>query len=71
MTMYRDSEVNNIIDAILWECYQKGIDPRALLQNVLKKCKKGGSVMRIDFWPILQAFFEHDLAMDVVKLFSK
>ena len=41
MTMYRDSEVDNIIDAILWECYQKGVDPRALLQNVLKNVRKG------------------------------
>lgn len=41
MTMYRDSEVNNIVDTILWECYQKGIDPRALLQNVLKNVRKG------------------------------
>lgn len=41
MNMYRDSEVNNIVDAILWECYQKGIDPRALLQNVLNNVRKG------------------------------
>ena len=42
MTMYRDSEVDNIVDAILWEWYQKGVDPRAaLLQKVLKNVRKG------------------------------
>lgn len=41
MTTYNNGDTSAIVDMILWECCQRGIDPRALFQTVLDNVRKG------------------------------
>ena len=41
MTTYNNNDTSALVDMILWECYQKGIEPRALFQTVLDNVRKG------------------------------
>lgn len=40
MNIYKTSDIDDIIDMILWECCQKGIEPRVLFQTVLDNIRK-------------------------------
>lgn len=40
MTTYNNGDTSAIVDMILWECCQRGIDPRDLFQTVLDNVRK-------------------------------
>lgn len=41
MTTYNNGDTSAIVVMILWECCQRGIDPRDLFQTVLDNVRKG------------------------------
>lgn len=40
MNIYKTNDIDDIVDMILWECYQQAIDPKTLFQKVLDDIRK-------------------------------